>query len=71
MKVLIFKTNIIQPEWKPKVSVCLEKCGTKIFNWDIDFHDENFTLRVVGSGFTASEIVEALRNGGFECEEMV
>jgi copper chaperone CopZ len=70
MKVLIFKTNIIHHIDKEKVAECLKNINN-IFNWDIDFEDENFTLRVVGSGFTSEQVVQAIQSIGFECEEIV
>ncbi|MCG3165629.1 MAG: hypothetical protein POELPBGB_01397 [Bacteroidia bacterium] len=70
MKILLFKTNITKVTDKQKVENCFKEFQEKIFNWDIDFKDENFTLRVVGSGFTPFQVIEALQKAGFKCEEL-
>ncbi len=55
MKVLLFETNVMKPEQKPQVAEAWQSFKG-ILNWDIDFKDEYFTLRVLGSGVMPEQI---------------
>lgn len=68
--VLVFKTNI-----RTKTDTLIIKdifaTKTQIDNWTIDTEDEDCVLRVVSNNLSAENIIELIKDKGYQCHELV
>jgi len=68
VKIFLFQTNIRASQKKYVGEILSQFKGVK--KWKIDFERPNKPLRVEGYGVTAQKIIAALKQAGFECEEI-
>jgi len=68
--VLVFKTNI-----RTKTDTLIIKdifaAKAQIDNWTIDTEDEDCVLRVVSNNLSAENIIELIKDKGYQCHELV
>ncbi|MBA4057134.1 MAG: hypothetical protein C0490_20645 [Marivirga sp.] len=69
LDVLVFKTNISVPADLKDVFSILQK-ETRIRKWNIDTEDIDKVLRVESLRMEPSEIIDLIRQCGFNCEEL-
>ncbi|MEA5460912.1 hypothetical protein VB796_17765 [Arcicella sp. LKC2W] len=69
MEIFILKTNITSPIGIQLLWDTLKSLGINQFN--IDFHDVNKVLKVVSERVIGIEsVIHAIRNLGYQCEEL-
>jgi hypothetical protein len=66
--ILIFKTNIAQPQDKELIAELLEI--PDITQWSVDMDDIDCVLRIVTSGLDCNEIINRITSCGYFCEEL-
>ena len=68
-KILIFRTSITQRRDIKRIGELLAEFP-QIDKWNVDFEDWEKILRIEGSGITALEISEVLRNNHIFATEL-
>lgn len=68
--ILVFKTNI---RTKTDTLIIKDIFATRaqIDNWTIDTEDEDCVLRVVSNNLSAENIIELIKDKGYQCHELV
>jgi cell fate (sporulation/competence/biofilm development) regulator YmcA (YheA/YmcA/DUF963 family) len=69
MQILVFKTNLTDPESIRNVSTSLD-IHPAIMQWNVDLHDCDNVLRVVSTNLQAKEIEQLVLKAGYHCEEL-
>jgi len=69
MEILIFKTNLRNKKNIRDIIPHLNKLGN-IERWNVDFHDKDKVLRIVGNDLSPRLVEHTLKNVGYECEEL-
>ena len=69
MEVLVFKTNISNPNITPVVADRLTQLKG-VSRWSIDFSDRDKVLRVESHAARPRDIVNVITSAGFTCEEL-
>jgi hypothetical protein len=68
--VFVFKTNI-----KTKTDTLIVKdilaSKNQVADWSIDTEDEDCVLRVVSNELSAENIIELIKDKGYQCHELV
>ena len=67
--IFVFKTNIHSHYDKLIITERLER-KKEIEEWSIDLQDCDRVLRVVTPSITAEEIIELIKETGYECHEL-
>jgi hypothetical protein len=67
-EILVFKTNILHTGDERKLAFLSSVPGVK--TWNIDLQDVDHVLRVETEDVSPSEIVQAMNDAGFVCEEL-
>ncbi|HEX8547158.1 MAG TPA: hypothetical protein VF691_09370 [Cytophagaceae bacterium] len=67
-EILVFKTNIESENEYSKITTALEEFS--IVKWNIDHEDKDNILRIVSDGTGSVDIVSAISEIGFFCEEL-
>ena len=69
MDILIFKTNLNNPERIHRAQPIIQNMqGIK--RWNIDIHDCDNVLRIESTELTARLVESVLKNAGYYCEEL-
>ena len=69
MNILIFKTNLNNPELINRVQPIIQNIqGIK--RWNIDIHDCDNVLRIESTELSARSVESVLQNAGYYCEEL-
>jgi hypothetical protein len=69
MEVLVFKTNLTNPNRVHDVETSLD-IHPNIFRWNVDLQDCDNVLRIEANDLSAKEIESILSNAGYYCEEL-
>ncbi len=69
MQILVFKTNLADPESIRNVSSSLN-IHPDIMKWNVDLHDRDNVLRIVSQNIGAGEIEQLVLKAGYYCEEL-
>jgi len=69
MDVLVFVTNVCQPEQVNKVQPLLTAVPA-IAEWNFDLEDCDHILRVVSNELCARDVESLLQTAGFDCYEL-
>jgi hypothetical protein len=69
MEVLVFKTNLTNPNRVHDVETSLD-VHPNIFRWNVDLQDCDNVLRIEANDLSAKEIESILSNAGYYCEEL-
>ncbi len=70
MLILVFKTSLNNSEEVRMISSMLNG-HSEVLNWSVDLDDREKVLRIeVRDRSLEHEIVESIRNMGFECEDL-
>ena len=69
MKILIFKTNI---RFKKDLKVIrpLLAAHTPVIKWNVDRQDTDKVLRIESVSGDTLEIIKAIKEAGYQCEEL-
>lgn len=70
MEILVFKTNIRFKKQLTGIRPHLLKIPG-IQQWNVDMHDKDKVLRIQSTGVAPDMVEEALRNAGYNCEELM
>lgn len=69
MNILIFKTNLENPELVRRVQPVLQGMDG-ISRWNVDTDDCDNVLRIEAQGLTARTVETTLAKAGYYCEEL-
>jgi cell fate (sporulation/competence/biofilm development) regulator YmcA (YheA/YmcA/DUF963 family) len=69
MEILVFKTNLTEAHHIDNVGESLN-FHPQIIQWNVDLHDCDKILRVVGKNIPATEVENIVSNAGYLCEEL-
>ena len=69
MEILVFKTNLRFKKNVNQVTPQLNELKGFI-QWNIDFHDRDKILRIVGNDLSPRLVETTLKNAGYVCEEL-
>ncbi|MBK8493991.1 MAG: hypothetical protein IPL50_02565 [Chitinophagaceae bacterium] len=69
MKILVFKTNLINTDHINHVKPVLN-LHPLIIEWNVDLHDCDKILRVVAENIPAVEVEKILYDAGYVCEAL-
>ena len=67
--ILVLKTNIRFASDRQKISIFLDT-HKEILQWNLDRHDIDCILRIVSSTLTYNDIIEMLRQQGFDASAL-
>ena len=70
MEILVFKTNLQYKKNLKQVIPHLNELKG-VIKWNIDFHDKDKVLRIVGSDLSPRVVESTLKNAGYNCEELM
>jgi hypothetical protein len=70
MHILLFKTNINTDHDLHRASILLD-ASHSILQWNIDREDVDNVLRIESSLDNKTDIMEAMIEAGFSCEELI
>lgn len=68
-QILVFKTNINNPWAIERAGFLLQRCKA-IVRWNIDLHDTDNVLRIVGADVSPAIIITLVNQAGFYCQEL-
>lgn len=69
MEIHVFKTNLTNHQRVNDAAFSLD-IHPLIIQWNVDLHDKDNILRVVGKNIEPKEVEQLLLNAGFYCEEL-
>jgi hypothetical protein len=69
MEILVFKTNVQYKKNLKQVMPHLNEMKG-VIKWNIDFHDRDKILRIVGNDLSPRVVENTLKNAGYTCEEL-
>ena len=69
MEVLVFKTNLTNPNRVHDVETSLD-IHPNIFRWNVDLQDCDNVLRIEANDLSAKKIESILSSAGYYCEEL-
>lgn len=69
LSILVFKTNICSREDIAAVAPLLNSSDV-VLKWNVDLHDIDNVLRVEAFTTDADIIINTVKQGGYECEEL-
>ena len=69
MEILIFKTNLDNPELVNRVRPVLETMPG-IRKWNVDIQDCDNVLRIEATELSSRSVEKILQNAGYYCEEL-
>jgi len=67
--ILVFKTNIKNPADRHIIQRVLDT-HKQILEWSVDCQDIDCVLRIVSSTLCVNEIIELVKQNGYECCEL-
>lgn len=69
MELFILKTNILSLTMKEALALQLNAIP-QIKKWSVDYQDCDGVLRASAQGMDIHQLIELLKQWGFECEEL-
>ncbi|MES2372254.1 MAG: hypothetical protein V4557_06725 [Bacteroidota bacterium] len=69
MDILVFKTNLDNPELVSRVTPVLQTMPG-VQKWNVDMHDCDNVLRIEATELSPRSVEMVLQNAGYYCEEL-
>ena len=69
MEILVFKTNLDNPELVNRVTPVLQTMAV-VQKWNVDMHDCDNVLRIEATELSPRSVEMVLQNAGYYCEEL-
>lgn len=69
MNILVFKTNLHNPELVDQARTVLQTIPG-IHRWNVDMHDCDNVLRIEAGELSARSVEDQLQQAGYYCEEL-
>lgn len=69
MEILVFKTNLDNPELVNRVTPVLQTMPG-VQKWNVDMHDCDNVLRIEATELSPRSVEMVLQNAGYYCEEL-
>lgn len=69
MEILIFKTNLTNPNRISDVEIALD-IHPNIIGWNVDLNDDDNILRIVANNIAGEEVEKMILSAGYYCEEL-
>lgn len=69
MELFILKTNILSLTMKEALALQINEIS-QIKKWSVDYQDCDGVLRALAEGICINELIQLIRQWGFECEEL-
>lgn len=69
MNILVFKTNLHNPELVNQAGAVLQNMPG-IQRWNVDMHDCDNVLRIEAGEISARSVENLLQQAGYYCEEL-
>lgn len=69
MEVFILKTNVLSLTMKEALAAQLDTIP-QIKKWSVDYQDCDGVLRASAEGICIQELIQFIKQSGFECEEL-
>ncbi len=69
MELFILKTNVISLTMKEALALQINEIS-QIKKWSVDYQDCDGVLRALAEGICINELIQLMKQWGFECEEL-